>query len=371
MAGLIATKLDAEWKRALAASTRRPGFIGTIPYVLLIRSVVILIFVVQVAVSIRTGTLARDYIFLLLLPMAALGVAALDYYSEEFRGTTVGTSLALVFDVALISWLYFISLEARSDSFVLFALPLVVAADPFRLRSAALTLILVLGSFALVLHELVPATDTVRQFLAVFVPRSVFLTMLMAAWASAVRSLGIKERQLGDLTGLNDELSSLKTTDEIAKAVCLRAMNLTGAESVKVLKPLGESGPWPLTDPLLQSLIGTEADEAALLELLEKSERKVAVARLSKSNASGYRGVLATPIASHGHLFGILLLASRSRRALQVDSIKSLSRTIADQTATALDRAQILASWRMLLDALAGLAPSMPAAQLVLNADRK
>src|ERR1017187_1650556 len=222
MAGVIATKLDTEWKRALAASTRRSGFIGTIPYVLLIRAVVILIFVVQVAVSIRTGTLARDYIYVLILPAAALGVAALDFSSKEFRSTTGGTSVALVFDVALISRLYYISRETRSDAFVLFALPLVVAADAFHLRSAALALILVLGSFALVLHELVPATDTLRQFLAVFVPRSVFLTMLMAAWASAVRSLRIKESQLAYLTGLNDELSSLKTADAITEVVCRR-----------------------------------------------------------------------------------------------------------------------------------------------------
>ena len=102
MAGAIATKLNAEWRRALAASTRRPGFIGTIPYVLLIRTVVILIFVVQVAVSIRTGTLARDYILLLLLPLAALGVATLDFCFKDIRGTTLSASLALVFDVALI-----------------------------------------------------------------------------------------------------------------------------------------------------------------------------------------------------------------------------------------------------------------------------
>jgi GAF domain-containing protein len=365
--GSLATKLAANWKRALARPSDEHGYIGSIPYASLLRALVLVAIVARILSFNRQNTSTWSYTLVLVLCLIA-AAAALE---RSTRAYLRRWNALIVLDIAVVSLTYALTGSARSDTYLLFALPLLTAAEEYSINGALFVLSTVTVTFGAILYSLESASHQRSQWGALFFPRTIFFVVLMASWASAVRGLRIKEKQLSDdLVDFNNRLSQLSTVPKIIDSASLSAAELTGADDATIILSGAAGERWPESNVLINSLNPEDRDRIFVaLENLRQSPDDPITFNVSAAAAGAPRSILIVPISGHGYHFGALLLATRSDRQLRSRSMTNLARAIGSQTATALDRVQVGGLWRGLVNALSQFAETMPATTISLTAE--
>jgi GAF domain-containing protein len=356
------------WRVALAAPNDEGGYIGLIPYASLFRIMVVVIIVARVAsVHYKRSELVA---YLTLCALILLTVSASTI--RPVRSALKPFHLLFFLDTAAISITYALSGNPRSDAYLLYALPLMTAAEEYSISQASLVLLGTIVAFAAILYTLQRDLGQITQFGALFLPRTVFLCALMASWGTVVRSLRIRERQLRDLTELNNRLSALTSLPEIVAAAIETAKKLTAAESCFIVLSGSGDERWPESTAFLDSL--AQADRDKLQQSLgslgtSTPIREIVLEVREKFPRAKSKGVLITPITANGYQFGALVLSTAWPAAARRGSIKTCSRAIASTTASSLERAQISRLWRSLVTPLSRVIGTMPSAIVSLSAE--
>ncbi len=211
------TSIHPDWKDVLRTDTTysEPGFIGSVPILLLLRALTLGGIVVRFWLH---GKLSLMFFVLIGLALILGLIVAVITYSKwkYFRRVQI---LFVLGDIVLISAFYWLTTDLRSDLFLFYFLPLLTAAeyfDAWAVMAFGIVITCVFGAVVMLLiPPATPVTERTNTFLGVFLIREFFFVLIVGALSW--RRIGRKQRlsrlisalhQIGRATGSALEFDS-------------------------------------------------------------------------------------------------------------------------------------------------------------------
>jgi len=356
---LASSGLRAIHEAALKTLTRHmeerpPGWIGPVPYV------VVLQWLICIAIPLRFWAQRAVYSLprILIPSMAMVGI-------------TLCTSLLAIFErkgwrkphlhdpllaaaVLVISRIYFLTDNIRSDVFLLYFLPFIYAAEYFRAYGTVAIFFATSASFAYVLSAM-SAGDT-RGVVIVFVAREVFFFAILAL-GSLLIAIGRLERE----TRLNTIDSLLHFKEDVDQLIDLpKIIERTTAAAERLLSagsPTNISAVMSLNGVCFPSRL-LRLPSVDLVNLIKRrcmeSGKPLLLSALGKSGTrvfnteyGGFRSLVAAPIRANNTVSHCVFVASEKQNGLLADDLKVLE-NLAALAGTAIDRAAAIEAFREL-----------------------
>lgn len=215
MPSTLGLRFLSRWIRStgIELGQHEPGFLGPVPYILLLR------YFVAIALALRFWLHRFQYTsaessnrLLIVALIAAITVCATGVaFSRKLRRSKKVQALFVLVDIVFISIAYILTRNPESDFFLFYYLPIFAAVEYLGNKAIAAVCILVACSMGLVLYLMQPLPEpwpwtTAGLLSRVLVPRAIFFLAIVLTSAFVFRWLS--ERQ-AELSGLLDSLRAV------------------------------------------------------------------------------------------------------------------------------------------------------------------
>jgi|GEM_PF-2534010 len=215
------------------AAYSRPGFIGRIPFLLLLRVGVFL----GIWLRFRLHEAEhREWVLplLIILNMAVVIAAAYVTFSVHRRSREI-QYVFIIIDIVMISFFYWSTGLVQSDLFLFYYLPLLTAAQYLTAVGMVMVWGLIAAAFAGVLFLLLSGSDPsfLPAFLDVFLPRAIFflgvIGFLSLRQLERRRKLSRREVAMQALLDFRSELAQTFNVNQILDLTIRKAVEVVGA----------------------------------------------------------------------------------------------------------------------------------------------
>lgn len=336
-------RLDA-WLRRLvppAIGPRPPGYIGRVPYLLLLRWGVCVALVVHAAL--QTSRSSQEWAPVGMMWVVAVIVTLVDRGGGEGRFRSWHQWVFIASDVSLLSWIYKTTKNPGSDIYLLYFLPILTAFEHLGLRAAGIVLVLNMTAFLAV--AVVTGAES-----GLFLARLVFFFLVVGTAFLLARSQRDRRVRIAEgLTKFKEQVDRLTDMEEIWRLACTEASErILDAPWCGVLsEPRGGDQPqWVSESPQAEALARKAAMQCHLRGEGLAFDRQ-ALETWGIHLDSGVASLGVAPVRTAHKLHGYLVVASSTRVAFFWGALEFLN-ALGVLAADAIGRVEVLSTLRSL-----------------------
>jgi GAF domain-containing protein len=350
----------------------RPGFIGQVPYLLILRWAFFVGILLRFALFTYTGNPALVYTSIVVTGILVLVNTYLAFRTNHQRSARAQAAL-IALDLILISLFYYWTGNPQSGLLMFYFIPVLTATECFSFWGMLTVSGVTTCTFSYVILHLFPnnpITQSLWEYaLRVFLPRAIFLVAVFAL-SSWLRQIGSQRKEMTSqretemqvLLRFKAEVDQLFDTQQVLDLTLSAACEIAGAAGGCVcLIDHNTNGiiaqaysPWGYvmvpdssrpTDPLASQVI-QELTARSLMDVRTDPE-------LTSLFDPDVRSAICIPVSSHDTLLGTLSVG-RSTRDPFDEHTKSILDGIARQVATAIERIRLLTALNEIGEATTG-----------------
>lgn len=356
--------LYSKWKRLLRVESAvpRPGFIGSVPYLLLLR------WLIFVGIGLRFTLFWDGHVGSPIPVLASIGMTGMLALAATYitlrptlRRSRRIQSLLIASDILLVSILYFLTENPQSDLFLFYYLPLLTATAYLGHRALFIVPAAITGAFAFVLVLLFakdPDPSLVADlFFRVFLSREVFFlsVFMLSSYLHQLErtqkeKLSQRETELRTLLYFKEDVDQLFDVDQVLERTVHRAVKIVGATGAHISLVNYETGQLELKSYTPQDYLKEErvlATGDGLARQVTQQRRSCWLEDVQSdpalSSVFGLRthSLLCVPIMAHKTVLGTLSVGGKMSDHLD-DSTERFVQALAGHVASAIERARLL-----------------------------
>jgi GAF domain-containing protein len=360
------TLLRSKWDNLLESTTlaiSEPGFIGPIPYLLLLRWLIL------------TGILLRfwlhkdeytgsQWLLILLLSGLTIILAFISTYvttQPGLRGSKRIQGLFIASDILLISIFYLLTNNIQSSFFLFYYLPIFAATEYLGGKAMLTISAIITGAFASVLAWLFligtdPTLTLTSLLLGVFLPREVFFlsvvmtsSLLLQLERSKREKISQREAEIQTLLDFKAEVDQLFDENQVLQLTIRKAVSIVGAEGGHISLvdfETGELKPRVHTPQDYFQEHGVTVDNGIAEQvvrhgqpyLLENVQSHLSLREIFAPNT---QVLLYVPIMTHNTVLGVLSVGGVTKSRFGGDAERFLQ-SLSGQAATTIERVRLL-----------------------------
>lgn len=365
---LLSQSVRAKWRelQQLETAISEPGFIGPIPYLLVLRLAVITGIITRFILHKEEyqGHLWTWTLIAIGFAVVLAGVAIYVTRIPELRRSRKLNQIFVALDILCISFFYWWTDNTQSDFFLFYYLPIFYAAEYIGNKAVLIASAGVTGSFASVIALLYfanPGSEgtPIDLFLRVFFPREVFFVLFVVTSAFLLRRERVQRQRISQqndeiqtLSEFRDEVDHLFDVDAVLElmidtAVC--TLNSVGAHTTLInyeTKQI-ESKAYTRKNYFRDDSAFVKAIDAIDKITVEKKlpryiKQVSSRPQLSEIFEPQVHSLICVPIIAHETVLGTLTVAISEQQTYP--SVERFLIALAEHTANTIEKTRLLAA---------------------------